>query len=204
MRPWVLATAVFCVFAGVACARPAEGELPQQETKNSKGAKLPPPTPLPQATSFKGEIPATFPAYTPEMEKEIKSLRPGQWIPVEIDREYLILRYSGIRLERGSYFVQPLSDAMGNPKKFLLAQKRGTKLQDVDLAKAKSRDGSFAEVLNFDRTGQMSQKYKATRAYVLSSGESGSIWVEEGGEDLQLEGEQMGLASRNKTPKVAQ
>src|SRR5215469_1884728 len=83
-------------------------------------------------------------------------------------------------------------------------QRRGTKLQDVDLAKAKSRDGSFAEVLNFDRTGQMSQKYKATRAYVLSSGESGSIWVEEGGEDLQLEGEQMGLASRNKTPKVAQ
>jgi hypothetical protein len=200
----VLATAVFCVLSAVACARPAEGEFPQQATKSSQSAKQPPPTPLPQATGFRGEIPSSFPSYTPEMEKEIKSLKPGQWIPVEIDREYLILRYSGIRLERGSYFVQPLADAMGNPKKFLLAQKRGTKLQDVDLAKAKSRDGSFAEVLNFDRTGQMSQKYKATRAYVLSSGESGAIWVEEGGEYLQLEGEQMGLASRNKTPKVAQ
>jgi len=203
MKLWAFATAVFCVLSAVACARPAEGELPQ-ESKNSKAAKQPPPTPLPQSTGFTREVPNTFPAYTPEMEKEIKSLRPGQWIPVEIDREYLILRYKGIRLERGSYFVQPLTDGMGNPKKFLLAQKRGTRVLDVDLAKAKSRDGSFAEILNFDRTGQMSQKYKATRAYVLSSGESGAIWVEEGGQDLQLEGEQMGLASRNKTPKVAQ
>jgi hypothetical protein len=203
MRRWVLAISVLCVLSAIGCARPADGELPQ-DSKNSKAAKQPPPTPLPQPTSFSREVPSSFPAYTPEMEKEMKSLKPGQWIPLDIDREYLILRYSGIRLERGTYFVQPLTDAMGNPKKFLLAQKRGTKLQDVDLAKAKARDGSFAEILNFERAGHMSQKYKETRAYVLSSGESGSVWVEEGGDDLQLEGEQMGLASRNKTPKVAQ
>ena len=204
MRLWAFVIAVICILSSVSCARPAEGELPQQQTKNSKATKEPPPTPLPQVTKFSREIPATFPAYTPEMEKEIKSLKPGQWIPVNIDREYLILRYSGIRLERGPYFVQPLSDAMGNPQKFLLAQKQGTRLQDVDLAKARARDGSFAEVLNFDRTGHMSQKYKQTRAYVLSSGESGAVWVEEAGDDLQLEGEVMGLASRSKTPTVAQ
>jgi hypothetical protein len=204
MKPLAFVIAVVCLSSSVSCARPAEGELPQQETKNSKAAKQPPPTPAPQPTRFSREIPATFPAYTPEVEKEIKSLRPGQWIPISIDREYLILRYSGIRLERGPYFVQPLSDAMGNPKKFLLAQKRGTKLQDVDLTKAKAKDGSFAEVLNFDAVGHMTQKYKETRAWVLSSGESGAVWVEEAGGDLQLEGEVMGLASRSKTPTVAQ
>jgi hypothetical protein len=204
MKPWAFVIAVVCLLSSISCARPAEGELPQQENKNSKAAKLPPAAPAPQPSAFSREIPATFPSYTPEMEKEIKSLKPGQWIPVNIDREYLILRYSGIRLERGPYFVQPLTDPMGVPKKFLLAQKRGTRVQDVDLAKAKAKDGSFAEVLNFDGIGHMSQKYKETRAWVLSSGESGAVWVEEAGGDLQMEGEVMGLASRSKKPTVAQ
>jgi len=203
MRAWVLVVAIVCLFSVVGCARPADGELARQDTKNTKGAKQAPP-PAPTSTAYSREIPATFPQYTPAIEQQIKSLRPGQWIPISIDREYLILRSSGIRLERGSYFIQVLSDSQGNVTKFLLAKKRDVKLKDVDLAKAVARDGSFAEVLNFDTTGHMSEKFKDTRAYIVSSGESGAVWAHLNGSDLQLEGEVMGLASRSKAPMTSQ
>src|SRR5215813_14244585 len=202
MRSSVLVFAIICVFGAAGCARPADGE---QQTKNSQTTKQPapsPPTPAPSA--FSREIPATFPVYTAEVEKEIKSLRAGEWIPVTIDRPYLILRGSGIRLEAGPYFVQLLSDAKGNITKFLIAKKRDIKLQDVNLAKAAAKDGSFAEVMNFGGIGHMGEKFKDTRAYVVSSGESGAVWVHVTGSELQLEGEVMGLASHSKKPQVAQ
>jgi len=203
MRSLVLVIAIICLLSASGCARPADGESSQQEAKNSKVKQSPPPA-VPTPTTYSRDVPATFPAYTPEIEKEIKSLRPGQWIPITIDREYLILRNSGIRLERGPHFVQLLSDTNGNVTKFLIAKKRDIKLQDVNLAKATAKDGSFAEVMNFDFIGRMSEKYKETRAWVVSSGESGAVWVQVTGSDVQLEGEVMGLANRSKTLKVAQ
>jgi len=204
MKLWMLVFAIICISAATGCARQANGEFLEQEVKNSKPAKQTASPPAPAPPAFSREIPPTFPAYTPEIEKEIKSLRPGQWIPITVDRAYLILRYSGIRLEQGPYFVQLLSDPMGNVTKFLIAKKRDIRLQDIDLAKATAKDGSFAEVMNFDGTGHMSEKYKDTRAYIVSSGESGAVWVHVTGSDLQLEGEVMGLASPSKKPMVAQ
>jgi hypothetical protein len=205
MRPWLLVFVIIFLTSVTGCARPAQGESDQVEVKNSKASK---PTPLPAQAqapaSFSREIPATFPVYTAEVEKQIKSLKPGQWIPIAIDREYLILRGSGIRLERGPYFVQTLSDSTGSVTKFLIAKNRDIKLQDVNLAKAAASDGSFAEVLNFDGTAQMIAKYKDTRAYVISSGESGSIWVHIASSDLEWRGEVMGLASPSKAPITAQ
>jgi len=201
MRSWVFGAAIICLCSATACARPADGEFGRQE--NSKGSKQTP-EPVPKPTGYSREIPATFPEYTAEIEQAIKSLKPGQWLPITVDREYLILRGSGIRLERGPYYVQLLSDPKGNVTKFLLAQKNNVKLQDVNLAKAAAKDGSFAEVLNFDGTGQMSAKYKDTRAYIVSSGESGSIWVHITGSNLEWKGEVMGLASPSKTPVVSQ
>jgi hypothetical protein len=203
MRSWVLLLTIICLSSVTGCAHPAEGESGQQETKNSKAPKETAP-PAPTPTGYSREIPATFPVYTAEIEKQIKSLKPGEWIPITIDREYLILRGSGVRLERGPYFVQLLSDSMGNVTKFLLSNKRSVKLQDVDLAKAVARDGSFAEVLNFDGTAHMAEKYKETRAYVISSGESGAIWAHITGSDLEWRGEVMGLAGPSKKPIVAQ
>src|SRR5215469_8143005 len=202
MRSSVFVIAIICLWSASGCARRADGESAQQDPKNSKPSKQAPAPAVPTPTAYSRDIPATFPAYTPEIEKEIKSLRPGQWIPITIDREYLILRYSGIRLERGPYFVQLLSDPKGKVTKFLIAKKRDINLQDVNLAKAVARDGSFAEVMNFDGTAQMSEKVKETRAYEVSSGESGAVWVHVTGSDVQLEGEVMGLANRSKTLKV--
>jgi hypothetical protein len=203
MRSWVFVVAIICVSSATGCARPAEVELGQQTAKDSKAAKQTP-EPVPSMISPARDVPTTFPVYTAEIEKQIKSMKPGQWIPCEIGRSYLILRGSGIRVERGAYFVQPLSDSTGNVTKFLLAQKRGVKLEEVNLAKAAALDGSFAEVLNFDGTGHMAHTYTETRAYVIASGESGSIWVHVTGGDLEWKGEVMGLASSSKTPIVGQ
>src|SRR5262249_8892081 len=206
MRSLLFVISIICLWSASSCARPAVGESSQQEAQNSKPSKQAAPAApaVPPPTSFSRDIPATFPAYTPEVEKEIKSLKPGQWIPITIDREYLILRYSGIRLERGPYFVQLLSDPMGNVTKFLIAKKRDIRLQDVNLAKAMAKDGSFAEVMNFDGAGRMSERYKDTRAFVVSSGERGAVWVQVMGSDAAWEGGVMGLANRSKTLKVAQ
>jgi hypothetical protein len=204
MRSWILVFVIMFLPTVTGCAHPAQGGSDPQQVKNSKPSKQPELPPAPAPTGYSRDIPATFPVYTAEVEKQIKSLRPGQWIPITIDREYLILRGSGIRLERGPYFVQPLSDSIGVVTKFLLAKNRGVQLKDVNLAKAAARDGSFAEVLNFDGTAHMSEMYKDTRAYVVSSGESGAIWVHVTATDLEWRGEVMGLASHSKTPITSQ
>src|SRR5262249_2762095 len=204
MRSLVFVIAIICLWSAGGCALAADGESAQQEAKNSKASKQPPPPAVATPSAYSRDIPATFPGYTPEIEKQIKSLKAGQWIPITIDREYLILRYSGIRLERGPYFVQLLSDPMGNVTKFLIAKKRDIRLQDVNLAKAMAKDGSFAEVMNFDGAGRMSERYKDTRAFVVSSGERGAVWVQVMGSDAAWEGGVMGLANRSKTLKVAQ
>jgi len=137
-----------------------------------------------------------FPAYTPEVEKEIRSLKRGEWIPVQVDREYLILRANGIFLGRGDYSVQMLANAEGKPVKSLLAKRRGTNLDQVDFSKGKAADGSFAEVLDFVAT--VGIENKETKAYCSSSGESGAIWVHLAGGNVEWRGELMGLARGEK------
>jgi hypothetical protein len=139
-----------------------------------------------------------FPAYTPEMQAEIKSLKGGEWIPVKIDRSYLILREKGgIYLASGDYFVQLLSNADGRVAKFLLSKKRGASLAQMDFAKGRASDGSFAEVLDFVAEVGVSPNPE-TRAYCSASGESGAVWVHLAGRTNEWRGELMGFARGEK------
>jgi hypothetical protein len=135
-----------------------------------------------------------FPTYTPEKQREIKSLKGGSWYPIKIDRHYVILRGDGIRLERGDYFLQPLSDDSGKLTKFLLSKKRGIKLNKIDFNKAKASDGSFAEVLDIVAEIELPEPETENKAYVSSSGESGWIVIRLAGKRYEWRGELMGLA----------
>src|SRR5262249_9596708 len=111
------------------CSKPAD-EGGEGGASTKAGAQRPAPSQSPsdsdkEALRLSGETASAtaaaavaksqnFPAYTDEMVKEIKSLKPGESIPVRIDRSYLILREKGgIYLAEGDYFVQLLSDPDG-------------------------------------------------------------------------------------------
>lgn len=121
-------------------------------------------------------------------------MKPGHWVPVHIDRHYLIMRGQGIRVESGDYHVRLLSDASGKVTKFLLAKKRGTTLAQIDLNRGRARDGSFAAVMDFVADVETVEPFAATRAYVSSSGESAAVWVHLAGERVEWRGELMALA----------
>ncbi|HEU4389862.1 MAG TPA: hypothetical protein VFV34_18810 [Blastocatellia bacterium] len=121
-------------------------------------------------------------------------MKPREWIPVKIDRHYLVLRGTGIRIEAGDYFVQLLSDATGRVTRFLLSKKRGTKVSNVDLKSGKAKDGSFAMVLDFAHEVEGPTPHTDTRAYCVSTGESSSVWVHLAQGKMGWQGELFGLA----------
>jgi len=212
MKSSICSIVVICVFSYLGCSKPAD-EAGQAQSSSKPSGPQSSPSQVPgssdaEALRLSQEAAAAassaavarqknFPAYTPEVEKEIRSLKRGQWIPVQVDREYLILRANGIFLAHGDYYVQLLSNAEGKTVKFLLAKRRGTTLDQVDFSKGKAADGSFAEVLDFVATVGVPSN-KDTRAYCSSSGESGAIWVHLAGSTEEWRGELLGLAKSEK------
>ncbi|HEY6328347.1 MAG TPA: hypothetical protein VI756_03345 [Blastocatellia bacterium] len=146
-----------------------------------------------QATTSKpGRL--NYPPYTGDDQKMIKMLNPtGDWIPVLMKRNLIILREHGIRLDRGDYFVKFLADSGGNINKFILAKNRNVKVSDIDFPNAKAPDGSFAEVLDFVAVVKFYDPFDQTLAYTSSSGESESIWVHLAHENVERRGELFGL-----------
>lgn len=144
-----------------------------------------------QATGKLGHL--NFAPYSKEEQNLIRSLKPtGDWIPVNVTRNLLILREHGIRLLEGSYSVQFLSDSTGNIPRFVLAKNRNVKLSDIDFSTGKASDGSFAEVLNFVSAVTMGHPYDETRAYLSGSGESTAIWAHLANERTERRGELFG------------
>lgn len=128
-------------------------------------------------------------------------MKPGEWIPVRIDRHYLVLRGAGMRIEAGDYFVQLLSDSTGRVSRFLLSKKRGTKVSAVDLRTGKAKDGSFAMVLDFAHEVETRTPYADTKAYCVSTGESSSVWVHLANGRIGWQGELFGWAGPSDQPQ---
>lgn len=198
MRLARFALLFLCVSVTTVCTRtPADSsretavQPPQSATQQKPQAQK---TPQTQPTRPVKTGTLSFPTYSPELEKEIKAMQPGQWIPVKIDRDYLVLRGTGIRVEDGDYFVQLLSDPNGKVTRFLLAKKQGTNLAQVNLNKATARDGSFAAVIDVMSEVEGINAYTETRAYCSSSGESSQVFVHLAGGRIEWRGELMGLA----------
>lgn len=185
--------------ASVMCTKPPEGPLNTSADGRSNQSK---PEPKPGQGPQPGTL--SYPVYTAEKDKEAKSLKQGVWVPVKIDRNYLILRGGGIRVEEGDYFVQLLSDPTGKVVKFVLAKKRGTRVIEIDINQARARDGSFATVLDFVGEVKAPAAHSETLAYVSSSGESGAVWVHLAGGPLEWRGELMGLAGPSSKLQVHQ
>ncbi|HKV42099.1 MAG TPA: hypothetical protein VJX67_23035 [Blastocatellia bacterium] len=186
------------VLAATAAGQPSVGWLSRQPaTSGTEGspsiAKAAPAGPAGKQPQI-GTL--NFPTFSKEDEKNIRGLKRGEWIPVKIDREYLILHGGGIRLERGPYYVQLLADTTGEVTKILVAKEQGTNLDQVDINAAEARDGSFATVLNVVASGLMPEVAPENNAFTSSSGESGSIWIHLKGR-MEIRAELMGLASRH-------
>lgn len=191
-----------CICAATVCTpAPEDSSSGSGAAQGQSVPQGPPQTASPQTRST-GVGTLTFPSYTPERQKEIRSLSPGQWIPVRMDRNYLVLRGGGIRVEAGDYFVQLLSDTGGKVTSLLLARKRGAKLEGVDLEKGTARDGSLATVLEVVSEIEGINPYNETKAYISSSGESAQVWVHLEGGRVEWRAELMGLAGPSPKPRV--
>jgi hypothetical protein len=189
-----------CLIVTTVCTTAPEESAAEQHRTGKPGDASPNST----AASERQTGVLNFPVYTAENEREILALQPGEWVPVKIDRPYIILRGSGIRLAEGDYFVQLLTDATGKATKFLLAKKRGTPVAQVDLNKARAKDGSFAAVLDFASEVEGLQQYAETKAYISSSGESSAVWVQLAGTRIERRGELMGWAGPSEKLQVHQ
>jgi hypothetical protein len=121
-------------------------------------------------------------------------MNPGIWLPAKIDRDYMILRGPGIRVEQGDYFLRLLATPAGRVTRFLLAKKRGVRADQIDLAKGRANDGSFAMVLDFAHEFEVPAAYQESKVYCLSSGESTAISVYLKGGKTEWRSELLGLA----------
>jgi hypothetical protein len=179
----------------VACARPPE-DASASDSSGAVPRSKPPEKPAPTASPVVGRL--NYPDYSPEFEKESKALKGGVWIPIEIYRPFVLLHAGGIILPKGKYFVQLLSDSTGNVTRFLLAKKRGTPLNQVNLKTAKAADGSFAEIIEVISNLNFGQDYAESKAFLSGSGESAQIWAHEARRPNEWRGEIMGWGGPEK------
>jgi hypothetical protein len=165
------------IASSVACAKPpAELEAADKAAAASgtpaDGTAATPPVRPPQTV---GKL--NYPDYTPEFEKGAKTLKGGDWLPIDIFRPFILLRGGGIKIPKGNYFVQTLADSSGNITRFLLAKKKGIKPDQVNLKAATAPDGSFAAIIEVISKPNFAEDYKESKAYLSGSGESGQIWL---------------------------
>lgn len=184
----VIATVVGTVslLAVFACAHPVD-----QDSDQKPG---PAASPTPRLTNGAPVGKLNFPTFSKEQQTAAKALKAGDALPFRTERDYLILRYGGIRVPRGDYFARPLTESNGACNHFLFCKKATTNPGDVDMEKAIAKDGSFAAILDIVSPIQFADPFSDTRAYTSSSGESGAVWFHFKGQKIEYRGELMGYA----------